>query len=520
MIKTINFIAVIGTFIVLCACVDDKTVDSFKELNRVVIGGVEERYSVMLYNRLQISPTIETTKNDDSHLSYVWYAYTKTSRVKADTLGYEKKLDVFVEPSILAPGKSYILALKVTDNETGVYYREERPLEIRTQFTKGTVLLCEENGLAEVNFIQDDMDRTLLEDVYESANKEVLGRNPQRIFSVNPNAYAPFLKQELIFCQDENGGVVANPFSYKKVRSMRDACDNNFATQEISPKFYYHGGMIDYIIINGIVCKRSTNMKAINWEPGLVLVNEPREYDVEPDVLEVGADPVFFDKLHGRLVVHTPWNQGSLKTFSLADNDPGVFDCNAIGRDLELKCWGTLSEVLGGSWMLLENILDGKFWLYKFSLDSKKFRSISKIEVTANIAPHLKDAIGFAANPKCSNLFMYITKDAVYSFAVNQLTPSTASSLEVLQKDLKKESVEATAIRFLNIILPAPTDANPMATRVSQQIRLAIRDLNLERRQGGVMFYEVNSVGGIHLEFVYKKAGFCDKVIDISEKYE
>lgn len=70
---------------------------------------------------------------------------------------------------------------------------------MRTQFTKGTVLLCEENGLAEVNFIPDDESNTVLEDVYESANKQLLGRNPTRIFSVNPNAYATFLKQELIF---------------------------------------------------------------------------------------------------------------------------------------------------------------------------------------------------------------------------------------------------------------------------------------------------------------------------------
>lgn len=117
-------------------------------------------------------------------------------------------------------------------------------------------------------------------------------------------------------------------------------------------------------------------------------------------------------------------------------------------------------------------------------------------------------------------MFVYITKDAVYSFAANQLTSSTSVSLEVLQKDLQKEGVEATAIRFLDITLPAPTVSAPLATRVAQQIRLAIRDLNLNSCQGGVMFYEVNTVGGVHLEFVYKKAGFCDKVIDFSEKYE
>lgn len=43
-------------------------------------------------------------------------------------------------------------------------------------------------------------------------------------------------------------------------------------------------------------------MQAINWEPGLVLMNEPREYQVAPHVLAVGSNPVFFDELYGRLL--------------------------------------------------------------------------------------------------------------------------------------------------------------------------------------------------------------------------
>ena len=312
--KTIKIIAVIGLFSALAGCVDDQTVNEFNKLNQVTIEGLQERYSVLLYNRLQCTPTIRTSQNDDGNLSYTWYAYTTTTRNEADTLGREKNLDVLAEPSILTPGEAYTLVLKVTDNATGVFYREERELEVRTQFTKGTVLLCEENGLAEINFISDDEDNTVMENVYENANKHLLGRNPIRIFSVNPNAYATFLKQELIFCQDENGGAVASPLSFEKVKTMREACDHRFETEEISPELYYKGAMIDYIIVNGVVCKRGTNMQAINWEPGLVLMNEPREYDVAPNVLAVGSNPVFFDELYGRLIVHNPWNQGSLKT--------------------------------------------------------------------------------------------------------------------------------------------------------------------------------------------------------------
>lgn len=159
--------------------------------------------------------------------------------------------------------------------------------------------------------------------------------------------------------------------------------------------------------------------------------------------------------------------------------------------------------------------------MYKFSLLNNSFRSISKTEVTAAVAPHLHEAIGFAANPEYEDVLMYATENAVYSFAVNQLNASTSSSLEVLQKDMQAiENMQVTGIQFVDITVPAPTESDPSATRISQQVRLAVRDLNRTERQGGVVFYEVNSTGGIHLDSVFKKTGFCDKVIDINEKYE
>lgn len=518
MLKNKYIIGLSFMFCALLGCVEDKTVDTFKELNEVTIEGLEDKYSVMLYSHLQASPTIKTSLNDNSQLSYVWYAYTNTTREEADTLGYEQNLDVLVEPSILTPGEAYTLALKVIDGETGVYYRKEMELEIRTQFTKGTVLLCEEAGQAEVNFLVDDTERTLLENIYTSANDELVGRNPLRIYSVNPNDYATFLKQELIFCDDENGGVVASPLSFEKVKTMREACDMDFETATVAPEFYYKGNMIDYIIMNGAICKRATNMQAVNFEPKLVLMNEPYEYSVAPDVLAAGDNPVFFDELYGRLIIHSRYNQGYVTTLPKAENDLGIFDSNNLGENLELKCWGSLSEATNGAWMLMQDV-EGKFWLYKFSLEDDSFRGIAKIEVTDVIAPHMKEAISFAANPEYNDVFMYATKDAVYSFAANQLTSSTMSSLEVLQQNMQAENMEVTSIKFLDITVSEPTASNPNATRTSSQVRCCVRDLNLSEKQGGVIFYEVNSTGGVHLEFLFEKCGFCDKVIDIDEKY-
>ncbi|MFR3330130.1 MAG: hypothetical protein ACLTSL_08210 [Odoribacter splanchnicus] len=389
-----------------------------------------------------------------------------------------------------------------------------------TQFTKGTVLLCEEGGEARINFMQDNAEKTVLENVYLEANKELAGRNPVRIFSINPNNYAPFLKQELIFCDDANGGVVASPLSFEKIKTVRDAFDVTPTTDMLCPEFYYKSSQIDYIIMNGIIHRRGTNMKAVNWEPGLVLINDQADYSAAPNVLTiVSGIPIFFDRLHGRLIYHGTWNKGSLSTLPKDDSDAGYFDCDRLGENLKLKCWGTLSEPKMAGWMLLEDVREHKHYMYKFSFLGSKFKSLSKIEIKDIVAPNLKNAIGFGANDKYKDVFMYATEDGVYSFAANQLTNSTTSTLEVLQKDMKPENMKITGIKFTDITIAAPTEENPNATRISQQIRLSVKDLGLTKKQGGIVFYEVNSTGGIHLEFLFKKTGFCEKVIDIDEKY-
>lgn len=123
MMKLIN--AIIGLTLCLfvgVSCVDDNTVNEFKSLNEVTIEGLADKYSVMLYNNLQIIPTLTTSQNDESKLSYAWYVYTSETDYKADTLSYERNLDILAEPSILTPGEDYTLSYRVTDNETGVFY--------------------------------------------------------------------------------------------------------------------------------------------------------------------------------------------------------------------------------------------------------------------------------------------------------------------------------------------------------------------------------------------------------------
>ena len=111
-----------------------------------------------------------------SNLSYVWYAYTTTTRNEADTLGRERELDVLAELSILTPGEAYTLALKVTDNTTGVFTGRKGNLRCVRSLPK-ELFFCVKRMVWRKLISSQMMSNTVLEDVYESANKQLLGRN-------------------------------------------------------------------------------------------------------------------------------------------------------------------------------------------------------------------------------------------------------------------------------------------------------------------------------------------------------
>jgi len=514
--KTIYYFLIWAFVCGVGSCAQDDTVNAFKELNEVTLKGLQEKYSVMLYGTLHIPLTLETSLGDESHLSYLWYMSTDTTRYAADTLSREKDLNVVIDPSHATPGENYRLTLKVTDETTGVYYRKEMQLEVTTQFTKGTVLLCEEGGEAEVHFLTPAPERTLIENIYTRANGgKRVGRNPVRIYSINPYAMAPDLKFEAIMCRDENGGMLANPVSFEALKPLRSAFASPFDETVLNPQLYFMGGMIDYILINGLVCRRSANMHLPDWEAPQVSIHGPAKYEVAPFVMDPKGTPIFYDRLNKRLLQHHAFNWGSLRQLDSEEADYSKFDCNHIGGNMEMLCCGNQSES-GNFWMLMKDTQTEKYFVYKFRFLNKTFTSTLCQEVTGQVAPHLADALAFAANDDFPDVLLYATEQEVYSLSLNLLTAGTSDLLEALQVDLKPENMEITGLKFVSVSID---DDSPAGERVSMQLRLCVRDHNRTELPGGVVFYEINSSGGIHADYLYGKTGFCDTVVDIDEKY-
>lgn len=506
------------------ACIHDDTVTSFRALNKVEIGDLELKYSVMLNDTLKIYPTISTTENNNSELSYLWYIHQTNAAPSKDTLSYEKDLNVKMLPKYVTPGLPYTLIFKVVDNVTGVYYRKEMAVEVTTLYTKGTLLLCKDEGNAEVNFLKYDDARTLLDNVYSLANDELVGTNPLNIYAMDPNPVKTYMKRIFIACNDENGGVYASPITFKTEKNFRNAFEKPLVENIVNPTFYTKHQRIEYIIMNGKLHKRATNMGADQWESPCVCLEGDPDYDLAPFIFDY-VRAIFYDKKNSRLLVHDPYNKGAVR--QLLSNETGriFFDNNNVGENMELVACGAESGSIGSLWMLMRNVATSKLFLLKFKMVPDMatgqilFVSTANIELTADLAPNIYNALSFSTNYFVDDILMYATSDKVYSLRVASIKGGEVGVFESLQVDLGSNNMEITKFDFVKIDAAAPTENNPNATKISNQLRISVIDNNLSVKKGGVVFYEVNSEGGIHSTHLFTRTGFCDEVVDIDEKY-
>lgn len=509
--KKILFIVII---ILLAGCSDN---DDFqlKSINDITINGITNSYIANVNSPLKIEPNI--TADKDEVLSYVWYTYSNIS-TKTDTLSTEKNLDVVINPSKLPPGK-YTLTFKVTDTETGVYTATRTQLEIRTLLSKGTIFLCKTGDVTDITFMTvngDDIE--LYDNVYSmSNNNENLSSKSTKVFFIDPNKYAPFLKQVLVFCDDELGGVVLDPQTFVKNKSVRNAFDTNISDPILKPHTYFRE-TVDYILMNSLLYKRSINMQSINWEPPLVVSGGNTTYRLSNSIFSVNGAPTVYDYQNGRLLQHNPYNMGRLVLLPSTGMDTRYFDFNNFGPNLDMITAGRLSEP-GGYWMLMKNTTDGKYFIYKFRTAGAKLNqyvSVAKVELTPEIAPNISEAKVFSNAEEYSDLLLYATDNVVYSLLINNINDGQSTLAENAQIDLTSEGKSITNIKFTPIINSYINNEGKEVEDITYQARISAQDVN---KKGGVMFYEINTLGGINSKKIFELFGFCDEVIDIEEKY-
>lgn len=527
--KNIKYILIL-LLVLPFSCVENKSQYGDINIDEIKIEGIEKYREIELGSKLEVKPVITTKFGDKSDLTYIWYKYNQEQSV-ADTLSYEKNLSVVIDDVI--PGVSTTLVLKVIDNQTGVFVMNKSAFITLGKYSGGTLMLCSVGGEKELYMLKKD-GTTLYDNIYASRNEGAkLGNKSGSIILTNSHVRNPLGHKSVIVTSDDaTGGVYLDPSTFTRKNTMREKfvlSGDMPATLDITGYTVNQGS--DFLIVGGKVYNRPNgSQEKADWDPELVVLSAPADYSVAPYTAHPTGypfygTPVFFDNLHGRFMFNN--GGGYFKFFGGTGHDFSKFDPNALGEGVELIASGSMNSTLDQVWALMKNGTGYFMITFKFVFNSDwtyNFVSLSRTELPQaqypglyqghcfipGTKPKIDNYIPWATECKgASDLFFYISNNDVYVFNVKNL--SEGILLRGTAENYTFTGLDCTE-------MPVPTEENPKATYV--QLTASVKDNKLASKPGGIVTYRLNSIGGVSVQKMYAKTGFCDEVLYTVEKLD
>lgn len=395
--KKMNRLIFILLFVVtalgLTSCYDDKGNYDYIELNEVGIAGIEDEYTVEQFEKIVIRPELHQKLNDDeSKLDYLWFLYDKDNGKLADTLAFEKDLDVAVS---LAPGK-YEAVFSVTDSETGVFYKHKFKVSIINSFSNGVVILSELNNKANIAFL-NSADK-LYQDVYYSVNGEYAGENPVALGYID-NRYSQGV---LIMFADGTGGVITDPTAFMKYGTYNEMfwipSDNPEPTA-----FFRPSASEDLVIENGNLYSRNYMMPP----PTKFDAPQTDDCDIFPAIFRVNSfSNAFYDNKGEKFKI-----KGSWSTADVVNMPDSIY--NPADLKMEMLCGGTGFKG-NGCGLFYDDDAD-EYYSLSFAFGFNSVIPMKKVLVTS--ATDIDKAKTYAVSTLSPQIF-YAVDNKIYCFDV------------------------------------------------------------------------------------------------------
>ncbi len=474
-LKSILFILLISFY----SCVKDKSSLGINELNEVTISGIADTITVSAGDTLKINPLLETVSGTGSAYNYLWYSFTTNMQYAADTLSKEKNLST---PVNLLPG-TYSLVFRTMDLSTGIFYKRTVTMIVVNEYAPGIMILGEVNEMAVLHFFNTATGK-YFPDVYKNSNDfRELGKNPVSVSYYPKNYQMP--AEVLILCKDQDGGVVLNPITFQKTRSLR----NSFiapleGSGAINVTRYVEkwGNLQDYVIINGRPHNRAINSGDLLFKPAML-----GDYYVSSRVFNENASrPAFYDIQNRRFLAHNN-TFGSLNTF-LASATDNIINPNNVGLDIVYAGGVSATEFFG----LFKSPSAEEYYILRMEINSLRlnFTAKEKYLVTST---DINLARVFASSGSLPDYLFYAIAGKCYIFN----TKSKSGGL------------------LFNMGAGYSIDLLKIA---GKELRVGFRDENRSDKKAGFAIFNITTDGGIRATETIRKEGILDKIADMTNK--
>jgi uncharacterized membrane protein len=422
-IKKIISLLVIGVILTSLnfSCLKDKSNYDYREINDVVIEGIENSYSAIMLDSLKITPVLtRTLEQREDDLEYYWILYNSIQTYYfADTLAKTRNLDILVNT---VPG-SYKITYRVKDKTTGVAYRKEFAITVTSELQRGYLVLSELEGKADVAFISEA--GKVYESIYKNINEEDVGTHPVAIRYM----YQAPLDYVAVLCDDARGGVFLSSLSFKKMFDYKEFFYNEL--QVIKPQAMEitetYGSVSDYQAFGSqmfILNDDKLHLRDINYTVNVDGVSTkvetkfysafPGDYDISPVTFKA---QVFYDNKYKCFMYVANFATPSLSV--TAATPDGVFDPANVGLEL---VWGKVTKSPRyNSYCnsIFKDDADNYYYL-RFDIYKKNaIVPIKKVPIPSDFK--IKDATAFTGNTIEDYIYFALgSKIYIYDCILNQ----------------------------------------------------------------------------------------------------
>lgn len=171
----------------------------------VVTGIANKTFAALLGDTLTIKPTVTLAGADPiKDLDFEWHITVQELLTEVVYKGYPLKT-VYN----LGPGDR-TCKLIITDKRNGLFYNYAFKITGTTQFSAGSLVLSNDNGVTKLSFVKPD--KSVLANIYQSLNNQTLPLSPVELYYSKPLPYQPNTKEEYWILCNEPGksGVIVD----------------------------------------------------------------------------------------------------------------------------------------------------------------------------------------------------------------------------------------------------------------------------------------------------------------------
>lgn len=194
-----HLLYILGGILVLAACSKDKGNYDYISVPDPVISGLDTAYNATSGDSLIIAPVI-TLRSGKNDYSCTWKISVPERAMSVDYEGQQLRI-------VFGLGANrYNALLIVTDNNTKQKYYYEFVVKGQTQFTRGTLVLSNDNNRTVLSFVKPD--GTLQPDIYTAINNSGIPGGAMQIVPVRNQFYMNQLNYFWVTYSGEGTGAI------------------------------------------------------------------------------------------------------------------------------------------------------------------------------------------------------------------------------------------------------------------------------------------------------------------------